>query len=213
MKFLRTIVITAAVIGAVIGILRLTVIRWWQIPVDDPQLTTSVAPSLKAGDWVLLWRGTDPGFTSLVLCDDPENEGEIVIGRILGESGDTVIATAENISVNGTRGYSPANCDDANILVEAPGSGEEVELKCSIEEFGSAWYHKATLAGGSYQAGGFDEQVEPNRFFLVSDNRVFPYDSRHFGTVPKSACRERVFFRLWSKDGYGDSENRFDLIR
>lgn len=213
MKFLRSLLITAAFFALVIGIFRLTVIRWWQIPTDDPQLTSSLAPTLQPGDWVLLWRGTEPGFTALALCDDPENDGEVVIGRILGEAGDTVVATGNNVVVNGTKGYSPANCEEARLLVPSPDTGEDVELGCTIEEFGSNWYHKATLRGGSFQAGSFDEQVEPNEVFLVSDNRVFPYDSRHFGSVSKSACRERVFFRLWSANGYGDSENRFDLIR
>lgn len=213
MKFLRSIIITAAVIAAGIGILRLTVIRWWQIPLDDPTLTASLAPSLRAGDWVLLWRGTDPGFTDLALCDDPENDGEVVIGRVLGQGGDTVIADGNKVTVNGTRGYSPSSCDEGKVTVESPDTGESVELRCSVEEFGSSWYHKATLPGGSFQAGSFDEQVEPNNVFLVSDNRVFPYDSRHFGAVAKGACRERLFFRLWSKEGFGDVKNRFDFIR
>lgn len=213
MTFLRTMVITAAVLAAIVGILRLTVIRWWRVPTDDPQLTASLAPSLNAGDWVLLWRGTEPGFTDLVLCDDPENDGEVVIGRILGEDGDTVVARGGDVKVNGRRGYSPTNCEESHIIVEAPDTGEEIELRCSVEEFEGDWYLKATTPGEGYRAGSFDQQVEPNEVFLVSDNRVFPYDSRHFGSLPKAACPERVLFRLWSTRGYGDAENRFDLIR
>jgi signal peptidase I len=213
MVFLRTLLFVAVVVAIVIGILRLTLIRWWQIPSDDPQLSASLAPGLSAGDWVLLWRGTEPNFTSLVLCDDPANEGEIVIGRILGEGGDSVVAKGNIVSVNGSKGYSPTTCEPAKLLVESPDTGEEVELRCSVEEFGSTWYHKATLVGGSAQAGFVDTQVEPNHVFLISDNRVFPFDSRHFGPVPRASCEERVFFRLWSADGFGDAKNRFDFIR
>ena len=59
-KFLRYLGWTLFIAGAVIGLARLTVIRWWQVPLGDPYLEASLAPSLQGGDWVLLWRGTAP---------------------------------------------------------------------------------------------------------------------------------------------------------
>jgi len=47
----------------------------------------------------------------------------------------------------------------------------------------------------------------------LSDNRQYPYDSRDFGTVERSTCREAVVFRLVSEDGYFDQKNRFTFIQ
>jgi hypothetical protein len=49
--------------------------------------------------------------------------------------------------------------------------------------------------------------------YLVSDNRQFPYDSRDFGLVERATCKEMVFFRLLSAEGWKDVAHRFSLIR
>src|SRR4051812_29570480 len=59
-KFLRYLAWTLIIIGGLIGILRLTVIRWWRVPLGDPYLEASIAPNLRGGDWLILWRGTAP---------------------------------------------------------------------------------------------------------------------------------------------------------
>jgi signal peptidase I len=55
--------------------------------------------------------------------------------------------------------------------------------------------------------------VKPGQFFLVSDNRQFPLDSRDFGPVDASTCTETIVFRLWGPGGYFNPNRRFDLIR
>ena len=59
-------------IVAVVVLFRLTALRWWKVPADDPYLVASVAPTLRAGDWVLLWRLTPPSPGSLTLCPEPK---------------------------------------------------------------------------------------------------------------------------------------------
>jgi hypothetical protein len=49
--------------------------------------------------------------------------------------------------------------------------------------------------------------------WLVSDNRLFPYDSRDFGAVPQENCQETVFFRLVGKGGFFDTATRNQYIR
>ena len=49
--------------------------------------------------------------------------------------------------------------------------------------------------------------------FLVSDNRRFPYDSRRFGSLDAESCKESIFFRLVSKNGFLDVKPRFTYIR
>ena len=60
----------------------------------------------------------------------------------------------------------------------------------------------------------FTLKVEPNQFFLLSDNRQFPWDSREFGAADSASCKETVVFRLWGVAGFfGDVERRLTLIR
>ena len=44
--------------GIFIGLARLTVLRWWRVPNNDPYLTASISPSVRGGDLILLWRLT-----------------------------------------------------------------------------------------------------------------------------------------------------------
>ena len=82
-KFLRILAWTLIIGGAIVGIARLTVIRWWRVPVGDPYLEASLAPTLRGGDLVILWRGTAPIEGNLVLCPEPKGGGRYTIGRIL----------------------------------------------------------------------------------------------------------------------------------
>jgi hypothetical protein len=58
-----------------------------------------------------------------------------------------------------------------------------------------------------------DTTVEDGKVFLVSDNRLLPYDSRDFGQVDRSTCTETVVFRLVSAEGFFDAASRFTFIR
>ena len=57
------------------------------------------------------------------------------------------------------------------------------------------------------------QEVPPGNVFLLSDNRLFPYDSRDYGSVPLDSCKETVFFRLVGIKGYLDGETRFTFIQ
>ncbi|HEY4106972.1 MAG TPA: S26 family signal peptidase, partial [Polyangiaceae bacterium] len=96
-KFLRALFWLVAIVGGLIGILRATAIRWWQLPLNDPYFEASIAPTLRGGDWVLLWRATKPKFGDLVLCPEPKTNRP-VIGRVAGESGDHVSILGSSLS-------------------------------------------------------------------------------------------------------------------
>ena len=55
--------------------------------------------------------------------------------------------------------------------------------------------------------------VPDNQVWLVSDNRLFPYDSRDFGAVPRETCTETIFFRLVGAGGFFDTSTRNQYIR
>lgn len=210
-KFLRYFAWTLLIVGGIVGIARLTVIRWWHVPVGDPYLEASLAPTVRSGDWLILWRGTVPRDGSLVLCPEPKAGGRYTIGRIVGEQSDHVKVTSEGVLVNGHRFESEDGCDA--FSVRDPATGQETQQGCRIEIIGS-WRHLRGVAIPTLPKPSESElDVPSGHVYLLSDNRQFPWDSREFGPVERSTCVETVVFRLVSKDGFFDVANRLTLIR
>jgi signal peptidase I len=200
----------AVILGALVGLARLVAIRWWRVP-DDPYLAASIAPTLRGGDWVLLWRLSQPTFGALVVCPEPGHPERWVIGRLLGEPGDTVKLEGSRVRVNGKLSELDRGCP--HFLVKDPSSGAEVEQICQVEALGGATYLRGVDSGSDVLASSQEYRVEAGTLFLVSDNRLFPYDSRDFGAVPWKSCAESVFFRLVGKEGYFDTQTRFTYVR
>ena len=203
------------IIGALVGVLRLTCLRWWQVPVDDPDLAASIAPTLRAGDWIILWRATEPSFGDLVLCPDPEEPAEVVIARIAGEPGDHLaIDTTGRLEINGSRITSDSSCNVPRITVEHPRSGEEIELRCDIEQMGGRYHQRALVPPKApLKPIASKREVEADTVYLISDNRYLPFDSRDFGPLPKASCGETVIFRLVSRLGFSDVPARLSWIQ
>ena len=209
-KFLRFLAWTLVIVGAIIGIARLTVIRWWRVPVGDPYLEASLAPTLRGGDFVILWRGSAPIEGALVLCPEPKAAGRPVIARLLGEAGDR-IKVGNNLLVNGREFETETACD--SFAVTDPSTKQELKQRCRREVAGSRTHLRGEIDATLAAPRDADVDVAGGQVFLVSDNRQFPWDSREFGPVERSTCMETVVFRLVSKDGFFDVPNRLTLIR
>ena len=78
-SFVRGTLIVVGALAVVGGVLRATVMEPWTVP-DDSILGLSVAPTLAAGDVVLLWNVGQRGFGELVRCADPEDPQRWVVG-------------------------------------------------------------------------------------------------------------------------------------
>lgn len=211
----RTIVFVSIVLGLLVGVLRLTCLRWWQVPADDPDLVASIAPSLGGGDWVILWRATAPGFGDLVMCPDPEDPAAVFIGRIAGEPRDRLsVDEVGVITVNNARARSEHACDPAMFTLENPSTGEPMELRCDVETLGGVHHKRALIPQKSpiKPQPLKNRPIEAGGVFLISDNRLFPFDSRDFGPLPQASCRERIAFRLVSRLGFSDVEHRLSWI-
>ena|SRR6185369_15004515 len=209
-KFLRFSAWTLVIVGAIIGIARLTVLRWWQVPVGDPYLEASLAPTLRGGDWIILWRGSAPIEGALVLCPEPKASGRVVIARLLGEARDHVKVNS-NLLVNERAFETESGCDA--FAVTDPGTKQELKQSCRREVSGSRTHLRGDVMPALAAPREADVDVPPGQVFLVSDNRQFPWDSREFGPVERSTCMETVVFRLVSKEGFFDVANRLTLIR
>ncbi len=205
------------VAAAAVAVLRATALRWWQVPsgepkLGDPELAASIAPSLRGGDWILLWRLTRPGTGDLVLCPDPDDPSNVVIGRIVAEAHDEVVIHGQEVYVNGEQFDVEYNCTDRTFKVVDPDSLEEEEIYCDMEDVGGV-LHKRGYGAEKRQRRKFTKQVESGKVFLLSDNRAHAFDSRHFGTVDRHSCQETIFFRLVSEKGFFDVEGRLQAIR
>jgi signal peptidase I len=212
-QLVRFLVWATIAVGLIVGIARLVAIRWWTVPEGDPWLEASVAPSLRGGDLVILWRATKPTLGDLVVCPEPGAPERVVIGRIAGQAGDTIKVGGRHLVRNGESIKTERACLVSNFSVRHPKTGEKVEQLCQMEDFAGVIHKRGSASGQEVTPPEQEFKVPEGHLFLVSDNRLFPYDSRDFGTVNRRACRETVLFRLVSKAGYHDVENRFTLIR
>jgi len=208
---LRFLLYVALVLGVIGGLLRLFAVRVIRIPNDDPYLEASIAPTLAGGDLVVLYRLSPPTFGDLVLCPEPGAHDRWVIGRIVGQPGDTVEIHGSTVRVNGKASSSEGGCLESTFTVADPATGAPTELRCDREDL----FGRVHLRG----SGKPREQTEiaftpgPDQLVLVSDNRWFPYDSRDFGLVDAATCRESILFRLLGPAGFRDARTRFTVIR
>jgi signal peptidase I len=208
-KFLRYLAWALVSVGLLIGVLRATLIRWWQVPIGDPYLDSSINPTLHGGDWVISWRGSPPKDGDLTACAEPKTS-RFVIGRIVGLQGEHVKMAREALVVNGKMAENPASCD--SFTSHDPATGLEVKQGCSEEVVAEKAHLIGMLGNNGAKPATADVDVPEGLAFLASDNRLFPWDSRDFGLVDRSTCTETIVFRLMSSAGFFDVPNRFSVI-
>lgn len=211
-KMFRFLFWTALIVGALVGLLRLTAIRWWRVPLDDPYLTASISPSIRAGDLILLWRLTRPGYGDLVLCPEPKRPDRVVIGRLVGESRDDIEVNGGDIVINGRRKDIEQSCFERTFTEHDPETHVAVEQHCNEEDVNGLHY-RGEIPPASVRPADVKATVPDGTVWLVSDNRLYPYDSRDFGPVPRETCKETVFFRLVGAGGFFDTSTRNQYIR
>lgn len=212
-KLLRFLFWVAVVLGGIVGILRAVALRWWQVPLDDVYMTTSLTPSIGAGDWVLLWRATPPSYGDLAMCQDPQDSTRFVMGRIAAETGMRIRVEDSNVVVDEKRQPTERACLENKFTIIDPKTGNQVEQSCSVEVLGNHSHPRGNVVGERIRVTPVTYEVTKGKVFLLSDNREYPFDSRDYGLVDRSTCVESVFFRLWGTEGYADVQSRFTFIQ
>jgi signal peptidase I len=208
--FVRGFLIFIGVLAVVGAILRATCMITWTVP-EDPILALSIAPTLEGGDTVVLWTVGERGFGELVRCTDPEDPQRFVIGRIVGLTGDTVEVNANGVvSVNGTRYNTSDSCQVSSFELRDD-KGNTYTARCSRVEMAGGWHFRANVDGQSADRP-VKAEVDAGMLYLLSDNRTLHDDSRDFGALPASSCKEAVIFRLWGKEGFFSTRHRFEYI-
>ncbi|MBX3248831.1 MAG: signal peptidase I [Myxococcales bacterium] len=152
-----------------------------------------MAPTMIAGERVLMWRGvSDPEMGQILVCRHPVNQGQMVMGRVVGKAGMTLKEVRGQLEVSGTR-------PDRDIQGEVRFYDHTINREASyarvLEKLGntSHWAFERER----YTLRMRDTTVEPGRVFLMADNRAAAeLDSRSFGTVPLDHCLGRLFMRF-----------------
>jgi signal peptidase I len=198
--------------AVVIGALRAVALRWWKVPLEDPWLEASIAPSLRGGDWILAWRLTEPSLGSLVLCPEPKHVERLTIGRLVGDERDAVRVEGTRVTINERPFRSEGSCADERFEVDAPQGPKNVEQRCSME-VAHGIVHLRGEAEETAELPIYEQEVGSGESLLISDNRRYPYDSRDFGPIVRSTCKETIVFRLFGRGGFFDEKSRFQYIR
>lgn len=209
-KFLRVLIWVALICGVLAGIV-LVFFEPWTVPGDDAQFAVSIEPTLSPGDLVLATRSSSASDGALVRCTDPDAPGRWVVGRVVGRAGDTVEFSKGVMLVNGKIPTAPSACDPAVVRLKNPGTQEDEDFNCSLEEFAGST-HSALRAGGAATViKDSSTQVEAGKVYLVSDNRILHLDSRDFGAVAPGTC-QHIALRLWGATGWGDAKKRLTVL-
>ena len=202
---------TLAILGGLFGIGRLFLFETWTVP-DDPYLAASVAPTLRAGDLLIVLTVGESEWGDLVRCPDPDEPSRFVVGRVIGMPGDHVEMKAGSLRVNGKRYDATEACKEDELEVAHPETGSPMTVKCARAELGNNW-HFFAKAPKYRRENDFKHATGSQNVYLLSDNRDLHDDSRDFGTLEKASCNQRILFRLWGAEGWTGTDARLTFIR
>lgn len=161
-----------------------------------------MAPTLVAGDEVLVWRGADVDFTDVVVCPHPKDPRRTVISRAVGFN-----AVRVNTDHNGVLQLGR----DRTVVVGLGGASfyDELRKKRFRMHRGEISYHgrrKHEIMrehGKTFSLRSY--QLQPGMVYLLGDNRSdYSNDSRAFGGVDPETCDGQVFMRLKPAEERGD---------
>lgn len=162
----------------------------------------SMIPNLIPGDTFLVFTPGKLGPGEVAMCKDPENPGQMVVGRILGVPGSTFTLEKNVPIINKDRirhdfAGKPIVYEDA--IDDEP---TEYTVDVASEKVAGRVYKVALMR----RAGdlNFRETEIESGFFLVGDNRNRARDSRDFGEIPIENCVGTPFLIIWPGPDSGD---------
>jgi signal peptidase I len=76
--------------------------------------------------------------------------------------------------------------------------GEKIEIKeGQVLVNGKIFDESAYLPPGLQTPGNIQISLGENEYFVLGDNRLFSFDSRQWGVLPRKDIIGRVYFRAW----------------
>lgn len=183
-KFAAVVVVVLCIIGAVL--------KTWYIEVVEIG-HNGMAPTLIAGDTVLLWRNASIEHGDVVLCHPTTDGTRWVLGRVLGRNGTELEVVRGQLTIEGH--VPPTDFRDEVDFLDR-GDGQRVRMRWGVEHLGND-EHMIFLRTDRQMrmraTGDYDG------LYLMGDNRTFTgEDSRTFGPVTEGSCVGQVFARIWA---------------
>lgn len=184
-KYLLTLALVFAVLAVVLRLFYVDIVT-----VGD----NSMAPTLLAGEQVVVWRLADLEVGDVALCEKPVTRGaqQFIISRIIAQSGHQIATVNGALNVSGriSRTELQQRVHFYNTVAnraELPWLGREVLHEHEHQVFVNR-VPPFTMAPVNSVVG----------FYMLGDNRVQSTgDSRAFGPAIPNRCRGRVVMR-WS---------------
>ena len=132
----------------------------------------------------------------------------------MAEGGATVEIKQGRVAINGRKLTTESACNERVFSTPDPETGEEVKQSCDMVELGGSTHMRGGTVADAPLPNDLDAtEINAEQVFLLSDNRQYPYDSRDFGAVDLSSCKESIVFRLTSKEGFFDVDGRLEVVR
>ena len=170
----------------------------------------AMAPTVWAGDKVLVLKRGKIERGDVAVCEHPEFPGQVIMGRVFGLPGDTIEIVRGNLSIN----------DDV-IYEEAEGPFLYMDRTSSEQAFEFELLKKKQIVGGIIAYLLYDKKPRmadmarttvDTGFYLIADNRAGGLDSRSYGEVHESLCQGRAFFVYKAVKGLGDADKERRLF-
>jgi signal peptidase I len=200
-KFLGIVIIVIAAIVAVL--------KTWYVDVVVVG-HDAMAPTLIAGDTVLVWRGSEAEHGAVMLCHHPTIDARYVIGRVVGRNGADLTVDRGRLRIEGS---FPENQWSGTVQFRDPSGRFQQPMRWGHEQLGNDFHLIFMREGGELRMRPI---ANYDGLYLLDDNRTYVgEDSREFGPVPESRCIGRVFMRVaMSEATPPEIENRrFQIIQ
>lgn len=196
LKFGLGVIAVLAVIVAILKVFFVDVV----IVYDD-----RMAPTMIAGERVLMWRAGTPHIGDIAVCAHPTSPGEFVIGRVMGDASSPLTALRGEVAV---AGRTPDRNWLGSFDYVEPNSDRGVEHRYGTEVIDGQDHEFMTRMRFVFATR--EVRILPGHVFLLNDQRsLTTLDSRSFGAVDAATCIGTIFMRLQPAEGR-QSEPPFD---
>lgn len=162
---------TLVVFGAIFALIYLFVAQFHKVSGN------SMFPTMHDGDYLITekisYKLNQPKRGDIVVLQNPKDESQDFIKRIIALPGDTIKIENNRVFVNG--GTQPETYLPPNTLTRS----------------------------GNFLREATTVSMDPNQYFVIGDNRNHSSDSREWGPITKDEIVGKAFFRYWPPQSIG----------
>ncbi|MFV0558964.1 MAG: signal peptidase I [Enterococcus sp.] len=147
----------------------------------------SMDPTLADGQRLIASKITTYSRGDIITCEEPDEDGRLIVKRIIGLPGDHVVMNDDQLTIN----------DDTvpeDYLASYQAAFNEDQLQ-SEYDYDADFQYVASQAENF--TSDFDYTVPAGEYLVLGDNRLISKDSRYFGFVKENAIKGEVVLRYW----------------